>query len=83
MAMSALHNIPMREFRPGEPVRVSGIYRALHGDAHSVPPVNADVALLVGQVFPTCDICGEKLHYELIESAPRLEDDVDFRPRCD
>jgi YjzC-like protein len=58
-----------QEFRPGEQVPSSGVYRVLHNghrDEH-------DATLREGELFPTCTVCSHEVRFRLLQSA-RLTD---------
>ncbi|HKV94486.1 MAG TPA: hypothetical protein VJW20_18210 [Candidatus Angelobacter sp.] len=59
----ARHNMPKaKQFRCGEKIPESGIYRVVH-DKHRLPH---EVTLLCGQLFPTCMKCEALVYFELI-----------------
>jgi hypothetical protein len=43
-----------REFKPGDTVPVSGIYKVIHDESHSQPH---DVTCVKGKKFPPCRDC--------------------------
>jgi CheY-like chemotaxis protein len=73
--------------KPGDLVTVSGIYRIVH-DRHRRPH---EGVLVVGQRFPSCRQCGDRVRFELIltreaDGAPSLlvvddEPDITFTLR--
>lgn len=75
------------QHRPGDLVTVSGIYRIVH-DRHRLPH---ECVLVVGQRFPDCRQCGQRVRFELIltreaDGAPSLlvvddEPDITFTLR--
>lgn len=64
-------------FRPGEAILADGVYRVFHAGHR----VSHEVTLLGGQTFPTCEKCGDAVHFELLRPAPQLQTDPDFRIR--
>ena len=64
------------QFRPAQCVSQSGIYRVQHRDEHRS---EHDIVLLAGQPFPYCAQCDGDVRFELLRTAPHLEEDVDFR----
>ncbi len=62
------------EFKPGEKVPSSGVYRVLHKghrDEH-------EATLREGEEFPTCTVCEEGVRFHLVQSAKLIERDGDF-----
>jgi hypothetical protein len=66
-------------FRPGEAVRIKGIYRVLHY-AHRLPH---ETAVLVLKRFPNCNQCGDAVRYQLVRSVGELLKDYNFRKDVD
>lgn len=62
-------------FRPGDPVRESGIYEVIHGQEHRQAH---DVVMLRGTLFPLCDSCHDNVRFRLIRTAPYIFQDGDF-----
>jgi hypothetical protein len=62
-------------FRAGESIADTGIYRVFHTEHRT----SHEVTLLAGQQFPTCDHCGNDVHFELLRSAPEISRDASFR----
>lgn len=63
------------KFRPGDPVRESGIYEVIHGGEHRQAH---EVVMLKGTAFPICDSCSEDVRFRLIRTAPYIFQDGDF-----
>jgi hypothetical protein len=64
-----------RRYSAGDAVPESGIYRL---ECHDEP---ADtVALVRSRAFPSCDLCGNRARYRLVQKAPYILDDPDFAP---
>jgi hypothetical protein len=62
------------DYRPGDDVPLSGIYRVLHQthrEAH-------EAVVLKGTAFPGCKGCGDNVRYRLLRSASPLDHDSDF-----
>jgi hypothetical protein len=63
-----------QEFKPGEKVPSSGVYRVLHNghrDGH-------DATLREGEQFPTCTVCDQNVRFRLVQSAKMIDRDADF-----
>ena len=63
------------KFRPGDPVRESGIYEVIHGRDHRQAH---EVVMLKGTAFPLCDSCDDEVRFRLIRTAPYIFQDGDF-----
>ena len=63
------------KFRPGDPVRESGIYEVVHGREHRSAH---EVVMLKGTAFPLCDTCEDNVRFRLIRTAPYIFQDGDF-----
>jgi len=59
----------------GEVVRESGIYEVIHEGPHRD---SHEVVLLASDLFPSCDICSERVLFRLVRSAPYIFTDRDF-----
>lgn len=59
---------------PGEPVAESGIYEICHSDEPRTP-----LLLLKNSFFPFCRKCGELVRFKLLQSAPHISEDPDFK----
>ncbi len=57
-----------KQFRCGEKILESGIYRVVH-EKHRLPH---EVTLLSGQLFPRCMKCEGLVYFELVRSAPDI-----------
>lgn len=66
-----------QEFRSGQSVPASGIYRVIHAEHR----LSHEVTLLKDEVFPICSQCRTAVHFELVRSAPNVIADSDFRVR--
>lgn len=58
----------MEQFRCGDKILESGIYRVYHGN-HRLPH---EVTLLRDQLFPRCLKCDQSVYFELVRSAPDI-----------
>lgn len=56
------------QFRCGDKILESGIYRVYHGN-HRLPH---EVTLLRDQLFPKCVKCDNSVYFELVRSAPDI-----------
>lgn len=63
------------QFKPGDPVKETGIYEVLHHDGHRE---THDAVMLANDAFPACDTCLEKVRFRLLRTAPYIFDDDDF-----
>jgi hypothetical protein len=57
-----------KQFRCGDKILESGIYRVYHGN-HRLPH---EVTLLRDQLFPKCVKCENSVYFELVRSAPNI-----------
>jgi hypothetical protein len=64
-------------FRAGEPIIESGVYRVFHAGHR----VSHEVTLIKNEAFPECLKCGKDVHYELLRTAPSLDQDHGFNVR--
>ncbi len=69
--------VPSPFFRVGEQVRESGVYRVFHSGHR----LSHEVTLVANQDFPRCSACGGDVHFELLQAAPEIEQDANFRSR--
>ncbi len=69
--------VPSPFFRVGEQVRESGVYRVFHSGHR----VSHEVTLVANQDFPRCSACGNDVHFELLQAAPEIDLDANFRTR--
>lgn len=59
---------------PGEPVEHSGIYEICHSDEP-----RTSLLLLKNSFFPFCRKCGELVRFKLLQPAPHISEDPDFK----
>ncbi len=74
--MATSHTTTYRVYRPGETVPESGIYLVHHSGNHRQ---EHELVLLKERAFPACEICDCAVRFELIQTAPYVLDDEDFR----
>ena len=67
--VASRHDLPKKEqFRCGDKILESGIYRVIHRN-HRLPH---EVTLLRDQLFPKCVKCEDSVYFELMRSAPDI-----------
>lgn len=66
---------PSQFCRAGEEILVTGLYRVVHTDHR----LSHEAILAAGGIFPRCNRCGEKVHFELLKAVPQLQKDPNFR----
>lgn len=62
-------------FRPGEVVPESGIYEVLHDADHRQAH---DAVMIMGNRFPSCEGCNERVRFRIVRTAPYIFQDQDF-----
>jgi hypothetical protein len=62
-------------FKPGDPVRETGIYEVLHARGHRDAH---EAVMLAHDAFPTCETCAEQVRFRLVRTAPYIFHDDDF-----
>ncbi len=60
-----------QEFRPGQTVPDTGIYRVTHAPPH--PAMPEEVTVIKGRQFPTCPLC-DHISYELVHAAKHVRE---------
>ncbi|WP_408609950.1 YjzC family protein [Candidatus Korobacter versatilis] len=63
-----------QDFKPGQKVPSSGVYRVLHKDHRK----DHDATLREGEQFPTCTVCDHDVRFRLVQSANLIDRDRDF-----
>lgn len=63
-------------YKPGEAVPKAGLYLVLHHEHRK----NHEVTLFMGEQFPLCRHCGEKVRFQLLLTATHIGEDADFKP---
>jgi hypothetical protein len=61
--------VTVGEFKPGERVPESGVYRVTHDSRHRQPH---EVTAVKGEGFPTCNGCGQHPRFRLVRSARHI-----------
>jgi len=61
-------------FKPGDPIKETGIYEVLHDRDHRAVH---EAVMLANDVFPACDNCLDKVRFRLVRTAPYIFDDAD------
>ena len=64
------------EFRPGEKVPHSGIYKVKHDRQHASAN---EVTCVFGKVFPKCKSCGQLARFKLVRKAQHVETSLYFK----
>jgi hypothetical protein len=64
------------EFKPGDRVQASGIYRVTHDKNHTAAH---DVTCVYGKIFPPCNGCGKHPRFVLVRAAKHIENHEDFK----
>lgn len=62
------------EFKPGEKVPSSGVYRVFHKDHRD----EHEATMREGEQFPNCTVCDQGVRFRLVQSARVIEGDKDF-----
>lgn len=70
--------VPMVQYRPGQLVPKSGIYRVVHDRAHIE---THDVTAVIGERFPPCHHCGQHPRFMLERTAHHLDTHPAFTRR--
>ena len=68
-------NTSLPLFRPGDGVPESGIYEVIHDGDHRVAH---DAVMIVGNQFPSCETCNERVRFRIVRTAPYIFQDEDF-----
>lgn len=64
------------QFKPGQKVPKSGIYRVLHDKNHVK---EHDVTCVYGEIFPPCNGCGPHPRFSLIKAATHISNHDSFK----
>ena len=64
-------------FKPGDPVKATGIYEVTHDRGHRA---THEAVMLANDAFPECDTCLGKVRFRMLRHAPYIFDDDDFEP---
>jgi hypothetical protein len=65
-----------QQYRPGEKVDQSGIYRVLHDKNHVQ---EHEVTCVKGEIFPPCNGCGPHPRFTLVRAAHHILNHANFR----
>ncbi len=68
-------NTSLPLFRPGDAVPESGIYEVIHEGDHRQAH---DAVMIMGNRFPSCETCNERVRFRIIRTAPYIFQDQDF-----
>ncbi len=68
-------NTSLPLFCPGDAVPESGIYEVIHDTDHRRAH---DAVMIMGNQFPTCETCNERVRFRIIRTAPYIFQDQDF-----
>jgi hypothetical protein len=63
------------EFKPGQKVPHSGIYRVVHDQYHAE---EHEVTCVYGKIFPPCNHCGHHVRFVLERAAQHIEANESF-----
>ena len=64
------------EYKPGEQVPTSGIYKVVHNKNHMQ---DHEVTAVKGEPFPPCNNCGQHPRFILIQPAKHLSEHEHFK----
>jgi hypothetical protein len=59
-----------REYKPGDAVEHTGVYRVVHADSHAQ---EHEVTVLYGKRFPPCNRCGQQPRFYPVRLAHHIE----------
>jgi hypothetical protein len=66
---------PKIEYRPGETVTHSGVYRVIHDNNHIAPH---EVTVIRGRRFPPCNHCGQHPRFVPSKLAIHIDEHSNF-----
>jgi hypothetical protein len=64
-----------REYKPGDAVEHSGVYRVVHAGNHAE---GHEVTVLYGKRFPPCNRCGQQPRFYPVRLADHIEGNEHF-----
>jgi hypothetical protein len=64
------------EFKPGEKVPLSGIYKVVHDSDHAE---EHEVTCVFGKKFPPCNHCSAHVRFVLVHGARHVETNDNFK----
>jgi len=67
-----------KEYKPGEEVPESGIYKITHDKNHAE---SDEVTSIAGKEFPPCKDCGHHPKFKLVRAAHHLENHGHFKKK--
>lgn len=65
-----------QQYKPGDEVSKSGIYRVIHDTNHAEPH---EVTCVYGKRFPPCNHCGHHVRFELTHAAIHIDSSKHFK----
>jgi hypothetical protein len=65
-----------QEYKPGDEVKNSGIYRVVHDTNHAS---EHEVTCVYGKKFPPCNHCGHHVRFVLVRAAQHIEHNEHFK----
>ena len=69
-------SVAKSEYRPGEEVTHSGVYRVVHDRNHSA---EHDVTVVAGRRFPPCNHCGHHPRFKPVRLAWHVGNNDNFK----
>jgi hypothetical protein len=67
---------PGEQFKPGDEVPNSGIYKVVHDPYHAA---EHEVTCVYGKRFPPCNHCGHKVRFVLVRAAQHIDSHDSFK----
>jgi hypothetical protein len=64
------------EFKPGDDVKKSGIYRVVHDTQHAS---EHEVTCVYGKKFPPCNHCRQHVRFVLVRAAQHIDSNEHFK----
>jgi hypothetical protein len=64
------------EYKPGDKVPKSGIYRVTHDNNHTAAH---EVTCVYGKEFPPCNHCGKHPRFVLVKAAQHISSNENFK----
>jgi formamidopyrimidine-DNA glycosylase len=68
--------MPEEQYKPGDKVPRSGIYRVIHDSNHHE---EHEVTCVYGKAFPPCNHCGRHVRFELFRAAVHIATHKEFK----
>jgi hypothetical protein len=65
-----------QEYKPGDKVETSGIYRVVHDSQHTA---EHEVTCVAGKQFPPCNHCGHKVRFVIVKAAVHIDSHQHFK----